>query len=130
MPMKLTMESTGEAHRIRSYEAGSITVNESVATRTLLLTPQQMRTDWGPEALPELDTGHLDSVIRMEPEIVLIGTGREQRFPDRRLMARAIQSGIGIEVMATEAACRTYNVLAAEERDVVAILFMIEAGGD
>lgn len=124
--MKLTMEDTGAANRIRSYDVGSVTVNETVLTDTLLLTPEQIDTSWGPEETAGLTEAHLDSLIELGAEIVLIGTGRYQSFPPRRLLARAIQAGVGIEVMTTDAACRTYNVLAAEERRVAAVLFMIE----
>lgn len=124
--MKLTRDDIGAAHRIRRYDVGSVTVNETVFTRTLLLTPEHIDTLWGPEALAGLTEGHLDSLIELGPEIVLIGTGRYQAFPERRLMARAIQAGLGLEVMTTGAACRTYNILAAEQRRVAAVLFMIE----
>lgn len=125
--MKLTLENTGEANRIRSYDVGSITVNETEVRSTLLLTPDQLHLDWGPAAIGELGNHHMDDIAAMAPELVLIGTGRWQQFPDRTLMARTIQAGLGIEVMTTEAACRTYNVLAAEGRQVAAVLFMIEA---
>ncbi|MFV8833751.1 Mth938-like domain-containing protein [Aquisalimonas sp.] len=125
--MKLTLENTGEANRIRSYDVGTITVNETEVTSTLLLTPEQLHDGWGPADVGELGNDHMDAITAMAPELLLIGTGRRQQFPDRRLMARTIQAGLGIEVMTTEAACRTYNVLAAEGRQVAAVLFMIEA---
>lgn len=126
MSMKLTQETIGDANRIRSYDAGSVTVNQTVLTRTLLLTPEWMDDEWGPDAAADLTDGHVDSIIAHEPEVIIIGTGRYQHFPDRRLMARAIRAGVGIEIMTTEAACRTYNVLASEQRRVAAVLFMIE----
>lgn len=125
--MKLTLENTGEANRIRSYDVGSITVNDTEVTSTLVLMPQQLHDEWGPRTVDELRTHHLDDIVAMAPELVLIGTGRRQQFPDREIMIRTIQAGLGIEVMTTEAACRTYNVLAAEGRQVAAVLFMIEA---
>ena len=126
MSMKLTQENTGDANRIRRYDTGSVTVNQTVLTRTLLLTPEWMDAQWGPELATELTAAHMDGMIGHDPELIIIGTGRYQRFPDRTLMARAIQAGVGIEVMTTEAACRTYNVLASEQRRVLAALFMIE----
>ena len=129
MSMKLTQENTGDANRIRSYDTGSVTVNQTVLTRTLLLTPERMDEHWGPETAAELTEAHVDSMVAHDPELIIIGTGRVQHFPDRTLMARAIQAGVGIEVMTTEAACRTYNVLASEQRRVVAALFMIEPDG-
>ena len=126
MSMKLTQENTGDANRIRRYDTGSVTVNETLLTRTLLLMPEWMDEHWGPESATELTDAHVDSMIAHDPELIIIGTGRHQYFPDRTIMARAIQAGVGIEVMTTEAACRTYNVLASEQRRVLAALFMIE----
>ncbi len=126
MSMKLTMESSGDANRIRRYDTGTVTVNQTVIERTLLVAPEWLDDDWGPATADALTAEHLDGVIAQEPEVIIIGTGRHQVFPDRTIMARAIQAGIGIEVMTTEAACRTYNVLASEQRRVIAALFMIE----
>lgn len=124
--MTLTRESLGNANRIRRYDVGSVTVNETTLTRTLLLSREELNGEWGPEDASGLTEEHLNDVLAMAPEVLILGTGRRQRFPERSLMAQAIRAGVGIEVMTTEAACRTYNVLAAEERHVVAVLFMIE----
>lgn len=130
MSMKLTQENTGDANRIRRYDAGSVTVNQTVLTRTLLLTPEWMDEHWGPETVTDLTGAHVESMIAHDPELIIIGTGRHQHFPDRSIMGRAIQAGVGVEVMNTEAACRTYNVLASEQRRVLAALFMIEPESD
>ena len=124
--MKLSLEGTGEANRIRRYEPGAVSVNDRTLTRTLLLTPWALDGDWGPDQWDGFEPAHMEELVSLEPEILLIGTGGTQRFPRRELMKRAIGAGIGVEVMTTEAACRTYNVLASEERRVVAVLFMIE----
>jgi uncharacterized protein len=67
--------------------------------------------------------GEQDSrILDLEPEIVLLGTGARQIFPPGEFGARFLRKGIGVEVMDTGAACRTYNVLAGEQRRVVAVL--------
>ncbi len=128
--MQLTMEHTGEANRIRGYDVGQVTVNEHVCTGTTVVAPDALWTDWTPNAPADLAVADLEDLLELGPEIILIGTGGRQHFPDRALMVRAVEAGIGIEAMTTEAACRTYNVLIAENRRVVAALFMIEGPGN
>lgn len=124
--MQLTMEDTGRANRIRAYDVGSVTVNESVYHRTTVVARDRLVTDWAPEAVHNLTTAHLDQLLDLDPELVIIGTGSTQQFPDRDVLRHAIRAGIGIEVMTTPAACRTYNVLMAEDRRAVVALFIME----
>ena len=63
-------------------------------------------------------------MLALEPEIVVLGSGTRQRFPELQLLAALLSRGIGCEVMDTGAACRTYNVLASEDRRVVAALLL------
>ncbi len=124
--MQLTLENTGGANRIRGYDVGQVTINDQVYTATTVVTPDQLWAGWGPEQPAGLTVSHLEDLLGLRPEVVIIGTGQRQHFPPRDLMVRAVRAGIGIETMTTEAACRTYNVLIAENRRVVAALFMIE----
>lgn len=124
--MQLTMENTGNAYRINGYGVGQVTINDQVYTGTTVVAPDQLWSDWGPDRATDFTVTHLEYLLELKPEIVIIGTGQRQHFPPRDLMVRSIQAGIGIEAMTTEAACRTYNVLIAENRRAVAALFMIE----
>ncbi len=124
--MQLTMENTGGANRIRAYDVGSVTVNEHALVRTTVVMRDDLITDWEPEDIRGLTEHHLERLLQLDPELIVIGTGRWQRFPDRRVLSRLIRAGIGVEVMTTPAACRTYNVLVAENRRAIAALFMIE----
>lgn len=126
--MQLTMENTGGANRIRAYDAVSVTVNDTICRRTTVVTRDRLITDWAPDAVAHLTITHLDELLALDPELIIIGTGDSARFPDREVLRHAIRSGIGIEVMTTPAACRTYNVLMAEDRRAVVALFM--AGSD
>ncbi len=126
--MQLTMENTGQANRISGYAVGQVTINEQVYVGTTVVTPDVLWAEWDPVRPADLTVDHLEHLLELKPEIVLIGTGQRQHFPPRELMVRAVQAGVGIEAMTTEAACRTYNVLIAENRRVVATLFMIEPG--
>jgi uncharacterized protein len=72
----------------------------------------------------ELAAEHLERAIALEPEVILLGTGARQHFPAPALLRAMLARGIGLEVMDTAAACRTFNVLASEYRRVVAVLFV------
>lgn len=122
--MKMHLDSTPRAHRITGYGAGYVTVNAEQLTRSFIVTPEALITDWSPQHVDELDEAALDAVARLSPVVVLLGTGVEQCFPPSSLLAPLLTQGIGIEVMTTAAACRTYNILVAEGRSVAAALFI------
>lgn len=114
------------ARIIRRYGTGYVVVNEDTITTSMILTPTELDTDWPPETFAQLDFAHCEALLSYGPDLVLLGTGRRQQFPAAEIMARVMQAGIGIEVMDTAAACRTFNILMNEGRKVVAGLLMIE----
>jgi uncharacterized protein len=124
--MKVSLDTGSASHRIRAYAEGSITIGEDVYTSDLIVMPEHIVTDWDNAPVDELSLEHLEVLEPYEPEIVLLGTGREQRFPPMQLMAALSRKGIGLETMDTAAACRTYNVLMSEDRRVAAALFVIQ----
>ena len=126
--MKMSLDSAEGAYRILGYSDGEIRINEGRYDRSLLVSPDTLLTDWGPSAPAQLTEAHLNAVRDLQPEVVLLGTGPRQVFPGRALMLSLIRAGIGLEVMDTASACRTYNVLMAEGRRVVAALII--AGGE
>ncbi len=120
--MKLTREGVPGSYRIRAYRPGSITINETEYGTGLLVTAETVDTGWPPDRFQDLTADHIHAALALEPELILLGTGATQRFPERAIMQAALQRGVGIEVMDTASACRTYNVLLAEDRRVVAAL--------
>lgn len=122
--MKLTDDSIGGANLVRAYSPGEIRIGERVLRRSCLVRVDVLVDDWRPQTLNELTAADLDAIVALEPEIVVLGSGSRQRFPDTQLLARLLSRGIGCEVMDTGAACRTYNVLASEDRRVVAALLL------
>lgn len=124
--MKLQLEAGAARYRIRSYAPGRITIGETVYSASLIVTPEHLIPDWAPQRFSELADTHIEAITMLAPEVVLLGTGRRLRFPPPQVLASLINAGIGYEVMDTGAACRTYNVLVAEGRRVVAALMMIE----
>ncbi len=124
--MKVSLDTGSASHRIRAYGEGSITINEDVYTSDLIVMPEHIVVDWDSVPVAELTPEHLDVIEPYEPEIILLGTGREQRFPPMQMIAALSRRGIGLEAMDTAAACRTYNVLMSEDRRVAAALLLIE----
>ncbi|MBS3786461.1 MAG: Mth938-like domain-containing protein [Gammaproteobacteria bacterium] len=122
--MKMHQDSLDGSYKIVRYGADGVQINEQIYTQSLLLMPDQIISPWAPNCLEELNSSHLTEAQSLNPEVILLGTGMEQKFPDRAVMRPILQSGIGLEVMDTGSACRTYNILMGEGRRVVAALLI------
>lgn len=123
--MKITQEFGKTGNTIIAYEARAIQVNERRYERSLILMPERLNADWEPQDMDTLEAQHFDIIRQWRPEIVILGTGARQQFPTREIFRLFIDAGIGLEVMDTPAACRTYNIIMAEGRQVAAALMMI-----
>lgn len=121
--MKLNQE-IGSGYRIRSYEPGRVRINDDVFEHSVIVAPDRLVPDWAPQSLAELEEQHLQAILELDPEVVILGTGAVQQFPARAILQHILRAGIGVEVMESGAACRTYNVLMAEDRRVAAALFL------
>lgn len=99
-------------------------VGGRVLRRSLLLLPDRVDANWGPETFAALEPGHLAPLVELACDVLLLGTGTRQRFPAPATLRPLIEAGRGIEVMDTPAACRTYNILVAEGRSVAAALII------
>jgi uncharacterized protein len=86
--------------------------------------PDDLILDWVPQSLAELQAQHFEALHNFDVQMLLLGTGARLRFPDSRHLAPLYERGIGVEVMDTPAACRTYNILMAEGRQVAAALLI------
>lgn len=109
---------------IRAYAAGEVTINEEIIRLSVIVTPERIIRDWLPQTFGELEAAHIARLDELQPEIIVIGTGARLQFPRPELTAGFLARGIGVEVMDTKAACRTYNILLSEGRRVVAALLM------
>lgn len=123
--MRFTLDIDATKYIIRSYGPGWVKINDQEIRGSLIVTPEWLVTDWPPQAFAELEEIHFEAVARLEPEIVLLGTGNRQRFPSPRLTRALLARGVGVEVMDTAAACRTYNIIMLEGRRVAAALLLM-----
>ena len=140
--MQVNLDNDIHSYTIRAYEPGAIALtvpytpesvpqNDAAAqtprplgvetvTGSLIVSPRHLLRDWAPVNIEDLLADHLTAIIELQPELVLLGTGPQLKFPAHSILAEIHQQRIGIEIMDTAAACRTYNILMAEGRFVVA----------
>ena len=111
--------------RITSYGPGYFAIGDRIVRRSIIVCADGTVAPWPPTVLAELDEEHVRQMISYGPEVVLLGTGARHAFPAPELFRPFVECGLGLEVMETAAACRTFNVLASESREVVAGLIPI-----
>lgn len=119
--MKLHADK-GSGNYIQSVTVDTVVVSGQAYRVPVIISPGSIITAWMPPALADLALAHLAPALDLEPEVILLGTGTTHRFASNVLATAIMARGIGFEVMSTAAACRTYNVLNAEDRLVVAAL--------
>lgn len=122
--MKFNLDQSTTINVVRAYGPGLIRIGERSFSRSVIVTATTLREDWRPRRISELQEADLAELLQIRPEILLIGSGLRQEFPQRAALAALYAARIGFEVMDTGAACRTYNVLAAEGRSVAAALIV------
>jgi len=127
--MKLHLTKAPGNQLITGYGAGWIQVNELRYTQSLIVLPELVITDWDVQAFGDLTEVHFEKLIEatsgsVKLEVLLLGTGEKHQFIHPKLSRALIDAGIGIECMDTAAACRTYNILMAEGRNVAAALII------
>jgi uncharacterized protein len=120
--VQLTRESSA-ANLIRAWEAGRVLIGERWLSGNFIVSAEKILDDWSAADPLALSLDDLALAIELQPEIILIGTGSVMVLPDVDLVAALAERAIGLEIMTTPAACRTYNVLVHEQRRVVAALF-------
>lgn len=124
--MKIELDTHADnRYRIDGYEKGRVSINKEIYTASVILTPDKLDPEWPPQSFDDLAMQHMEQLLEFDPEIILLGTGAKLLFPASDMLADIQCRHIGIEVMDTGAACRCYNLLASEERKVVAGLIMI-----
>ena len=118
--MKLELEA-GPALTIRGWRPGELRIADEVWREPVLLSADAVRP-WPLKDDEPVTLKHLTPLIEQRPDVIILGTGERQQFPDHEVSMKLLALGIGLEVMDTAAACRTYNVLASEGRAAAAAL--------
>ena len=124
--MKLHLERAAGEYRILGYQSGGIVVNDQAYVDAVVVSPEEAPERWPVQSIAEITLESIELLLSRKPEVVLLGTGPKQTFPDMQILSSFYERGIGIEVMDTAAACRTFNIIAGEGRRVVAGLLPLE----
>jgi len=121
--MQFNLEGNPAKYQINGYTSNSVAVNGQIYTQSVLVMPQHFSL-WGLNDITALSQQNLLDLTVLKPEIILLGTGQELVFPAPMITQVLFAQRIGLEVMTTAAACRTYVALTAEGRSVLAALYV------
>jgi uncharacterized protein len=122
--MQLIHDRAEGYFHVRAVRSDAIVVIDRELRSSFMLAPDQVIEDWPAVDVESLDEEAIQAILATGPEVVILGSGRRQQFPDRKVLLPLLRSGIGVEVMDNAAAARTYNLLAAEGRRVLAAFIL------
>ena len=122
--MKLHLAQQDGNYAVTAYSKGRVDINYQSYQTSLIITAEKLELDWPVRHIQDLTTEHFAHLLSFKPEIVIIGSGEQHQFIHPKLCAPLIQAQIAVECMTTAAACRTYNILMAEGRKVLAGLIV------
>jgi uncharacterized protein len=120
--LKLHLAHSDGRNAITGYGTGYVEINGKRYHTSVVVQPTIIETGWIAGADEDIGIDGIAFLATLEVEIVLLGTGARQRFPAPATLRPLIDAGIGFEIMDTNAACRTYNILVAEDRRIAAAL--------
>ncbi len=118
--MQLNLERPDYEYNLRGADGVSALVNDRKLTRSFVVAPDKLVEDWLVNDVNAMTPADLEPLLALDPELIVLGAGAVQAFPPPETMAACLSRGIGLETMTNAAAARTFNVLAAEGRRVVA----------
>jgi uncharacterized protein len=122
--MKLHLAKTEGQNQFTGYGNGYVAVNNQRYERSVVVTPDAIHDTWAVTGVDAIGASELDFLLALKPEILLLGTGATHRFPQPAAMREFVHAQIGVESMDTPAACRTFNILMAEGRNVIAAIIV------
>ena len=121
---RLDLDENQGKYQIRAFKPGMIQINEQILTHSLIVTNETLIENWAPQRISELTAASLSEIIKLNPDILLLGTGTHHELLPLEIYGELINHGIGVEIMDTAAACRTFNALSSEDRNVAAALII------
>lgn len=122
--MKLQLSQIGTEAHFTGYGAGYVSVSGQRYEHHLVMVPGHAPGRWEVGGFDTLAAADFEALLAYSPELVVFGSGARLRFPRPELTRPLMQASVGVEVMDTGAACRTYNILLSEGRKVVAVILL------
>lgn len=123
--MELNLQQAHSEFTVRRVEKGAVVVGGQTLRHSFVLTPEQLITDWPVNSVNDINQDNIDQLLKLEPEVVLLGSGPRQQFALLSVQASFLRHGIGLECMDNAACARTYNLIAGEGRRVVAAFVIL-----
>lgn len=122
--MQISLDTPDTQIYIKSYEPGKyIQLNHLKCNRSIIISSEKiLRQDTIPQSFYDLTIDHIKEFLSFRADIYLLGTGKNHQIPKQNLLKVAVQKNKALDFMDTNAACRTFNILASEDRCVVAFL--------
>ena len=126
--MQLAEDNHASRYRITGYTPDAVQVNEAVLTDSFLISPDALLSPWPVRSVTALNIGHWQTVLDLvpDPSLILLGTGQRLVWPAQAVLTPLYERQIGIEIMTTPAACRTYHLLASQGSHFVAVMIVGE----
>ena len=121
--MKLHVTPSGTRHAFTGYGDSYVSINQVRYEHAVLVSSGALER-WDAASFDDLAVRHFEHLLELKPELVILGTGATLRFPKAELTRPLLLAGVGFEAMDTKAACRTFNILTAEGRDVLAAILI------
>ena len=112
---------------IQKVSDQGIQIANKTYQQSLVIVGENVQTDWNLSSVQELGGEDVQRLLQLPADVILIGSGHTHAFAPANVQGRLLQAGKGVECMSTQAACRTYNILAGEGRRVAALLIYPEA---
>ena len=122
--MQINREAGIVSNAITAYTEGEVRMRDRVFHTSLIATRDHVIAEWKAAPVDRLAILDFEGLLELAPKVVILGTGRRQHMPPPELFAAFAARGIGLEVMDTGAACRTYNLLLSENREVAIALIV------
>jgi uncharacterized protein len=122
--MQLTEHQPGNHHAIRRVDDSGILIDDQLFSNSLIVGARLLEPDWPVNSLTQLTAETIAPLLRLDPELVVIGIGQRQQFPAVDVQREFLRRGIGFECMTLDAACRTFNILMSENRRALAGLII------
>ncbi|MDI1361458.1 Mth938-like domain-containing protein [Methylotenera sp.] len=122
--MKLHLTNSDGNYLITGYGQGWVDINRQRYSNNLILLPNQLIENWHVLSFDNIQANDFEKIVELKPDVVLLGTGASHKFIHPKLTTALTRVGISLESMSTDAACRTYNILMSEGRNVLAALIL------
>ena len=122
--MALHLNTNTNLYLFTGHGEGYVAINNKRYQQPVVVMAGEVRTDWAATDFTALSVPHFEYFLELKPEVLLLGTGPKQQFAHPNLYRELVKARIGVEFMDTPAACRTYNILVAEDRKVVAAVLL------